>query len=147
MKNDSGTRASGESRVFAREADCFTRYLIRKPATQRLVGRYEEALEKLGLLLPRSKYDRRMLSTAGLHPLAAEALDTAAALLDAKCLLRKRLFVLAGLLETDTEFAERFLLPPPARPVLALRLIGSGLRAGFWLLLGVPALWILRALP
>lgn len=131
----------------AREAHCFARYLIRRPATERLVARYGEALEGLGLAVPQSGYDRRMVAAAGRHPLAVEALDTAAALLDRKCLLRRRLFVLAGLMETDSDFTQCFFEPPPGRPGVLMSLLGSGLRAAFWLVLGAPVLCVLRALP
>ena len=131
---------------LAREAGCFARYLVGRPSSRRLEARYAEALERLDLLAPRSRYDRRLLAAARRHPLATEALDTAAALLDRQCLLRKRLFVLAGLLETETEFADYFFQPPTGRPQVAIRLAGSGLRAGVWLALGAPVLWILRSI-
>ena len=138
--------STSEDVDLAREASCFARYLIRRPSSRRLEERYAEALERLDLLTPSSRYDRRMLAVARRHPLATEALDTAAALLDRQCLLRKRLFALAGLLETETDFADYFFQPPPGRPQIAIRLAGSSLRAGAWLVLGAPALWILRAI-
>ena len=130
---------------LAREANCFSRYLVRRPSSRRLEARYAEALERLGLLAPASPYDRRLLAAARRHPLATEALDAAAALLDRQCLLRKRLFVLAGLLETDKDFADSFFQPTPGRARVALRLATSGLRAVAGFTWGAPALWLLRA--
>jgi hypothetical protein len=54
------------------------------------------------------------------------------------------LFVLAGLLETEPSYAERFLGQPPGRLRIAAGLAGAGLRAALSLVLGAPLLLAIR---
>ncbi len=129
---------------LGREVSSFTRYLVGRPPTQRLVLRYAEALATLGLAHPATAFDGRLLRTALVHPFATEMLDTACALLAKDSLLRRRLFVLAGLLETEPTFAELFVGQPPGRIRIAVGLLGAGTRAGLSFILGAPMLLALR---
>ena len=129
---------------LSREAMSFTRYLLGRSATERVVARYGQALLTLEIALPATRFDRRVLLVGAVHPLTTEMLDTACAFLAKDSLLRTRLFVLAGLLETEPSYAERFLGPPPGRLGIAAGLIGAGLRSALSLVLGVPLLLVIR---
>ena len=129
---------------LGREVMSFTHYLLGRPATGRLIARYERALETLELTLPASRFERRLLRVGTLHPLTTEILDTACAFLARDSLLRRRLFVLAGLLETEPSYADRFLGQPPGRLRIAAGLAGSGLRTALSLVLGAPLLLAIR---
>ena len=127
-----------------REATVFTRYLMGRPATSRVCRRYGEALATLGLEAPGSAFDARLLAASGRHPLVVELLDSASAFLAADSQLRARLFVLAGLLETEPSYADRFLGPPPGRLGVASGLALRGTRTLVALLVGVPLLLVIR---
>ncbi len=136
--------ADSDMAQLRREVMSFTRYLLGRPATSRLIARYEHALEKLELALPATRFEDRLLRVGALHPLTAEMLDTACAFRAKESLLRKRLFVLAGLLETEPSYAERFLRQPPGRLRIAAGLAGTGLRTALSLVLGTPLLLAIR---
>ena len=129
---------------LSREVMSFTRYLLGRPATRRLIARYEHALETLELALPATRFEGRLLHVGALHPLTTEILDTACAFLAKDSLLRRRLFVLAGLLETEPSYAERFIGQPPGRLGIAVGLAAAGLRTALSLVLGVPLLLAIR---
>ena len=132
---------------LSREVASFTRYLVGRPATEDLVARYEHALGVLHLGLPATPFEGRLLQVSARHPLATEMLDTACAFLARDSLLRRRLFVLAGLLETEPSYADRFVCQPPGRLAVLVRLAGSGLRSAAHLVLGVPLLLAIRWAP
>ena len=138
--------ADSDMAQLSREVMSFTRYLLGRPATSRLTARYESALETLELALPASKFEDRLLRVGALHPLTTEMLDTACAFLARDSLLRTRLFVLTGLLETEPSYAEPFLAQPPGRLRIAAGLARTGLRTALSLALGAPLLLAIRCI-
>jgi hypothetical protein len=130
-----------------REVRSFTKYLIGRPASERVAGRYADALAILDLEQPTSRFDSRLLRLGGLHPLLAGSLDTASAFLARDSLLRRRLFVLAGLLETEPSYADRFLRQPPGRLGIVVGLAVLGLRSALNLVVGTPLLLAIRWTP
>ncbi len=130
----------------SREVMSFTRYLLGRPATSRLTARYESALETLDLALPATVFEDRLLRVGALHPLTTEMLDTACTFLARDSLLRTRLFVLTGLLETEPSYAEPFLAQPPGRLGIAAGLARTGLRTALSLALGAPLLLAIRCI-
>lgn len=133
--------------LIANEANCFSRYLLGHDATNEVIARYGTALVTLELADPDSPFEIRLISAAAKHPLVTAALDTATALFAKKCILRKRLYVLAGILETDPEYADFFLKTPTSKLALLLSLLWIGVRAAIMLVVGVPLLLVIRGTP
>ena len=136
--------ANSDTAQLSREVMSLTRYLLRCPATGRLLERYEHALNTLELTLPSNRFEGRLLRVGALHPLTTEILDAACAFLARDALLRRRLFVLAGLLETEPSYAGRFIGPPPGRLGIAAGLAATGLRTALSVVLGTLLLLAIR---
>lgn len=131
---------------IAREANCFTRYLVGRSASEAICARYVEAQHTLDLDQPGSPFDHRLLKAASAHPMICAWLDTAAALLAKDSMMRKRLFVLAALLETQPEYADHFLRPPPNTVGVALQLAWVSCRTFVHFVIGAPTLLAIRCL-
>jgi hypothetical protein len=90
--------------LSATEAAVFARYVVNRDITPAARDLYGRAKQKLG-------YDNedRTTSFAIEHPWSIPALDGALALLNPDGLLRKRLLLMAAILETQPEYCDAFL--------------------------------------
>jgi len=143
--------AEGLDRLFGRvddaaalrgEAMVLTRYLVGTEASPEIVGRYVDAHRAL---LPAAP--DRITAFVRAHPGSAALLDAAAAPRGTREPFRRRVLLMAAVLEATPEHASHFL--PEARSRLAtLALLGwHGVRAVALAALGMPLYLWLRARP
>lgn len=129
------------------EARALARYLLRLDPAPALVERYADACAVL-FPDPPTRADDALLRFAVRHPRLIAPLDAAAAIVLPGALLRRRILVMAAILETTPEHAERFL--PRARSPLALFLIllRTALAGALHVAVGLPLLvWARRSAP
>lgn len=120
------------------EAAAMSRYLVGTLAAVELLDRYAQA-DGLLFAAPPEPRDARLLAFVRAHPRTIGPLDAASALLRRDSRLRKKVLVMAAILETSPRFAEHFLARESGRlSLLAGLLLGSALavlRVGLGLLL------------
>lgn len=123
------------------EAVLFSRYLLGQDPPPELADRYAAACAHLFPTHP-SPADAAILAYALAHPRALPALDSAAALLRPGSLLRRKVLVMAAVLEATPAGAEHFL--PRARTLSGLTslLFRTAVSAAWNLALGIPLLWL-----
>jgi hypothetical protein len=97
------------------EADLFVRYLTGAPASPEIAGRYGRACSIL-FTEPAPPEDERLVTFALRHPSLVPCLDAAAALVRPGSLLRRKILVMASILEATPQGAKMF-LPRARSPV------------------------------
>ena len=112
------------------EALLFTGYLLGQRPEPEWVERYVAACRTL-LPRPPDPRDEALLAFCARHPRAVAYLDAAAGLLARESLLRKKILVMAAILETTTRCAPEFLPRTASAPALVARLAGLGITAAF----------------
>lgn len=123
-----------------REARALARYLVGAEISSELAQRYAAMHARL---LP-AQADR-VTAFARRHPWSLSLLDAAAGLRGMTSPLRRRVLLMANVLEATPEHAARF-LPPPRSAASTLAVLGwHGLRAMALTLLGTPLYLWLRA--
>jgi hypothetical protein len=99
--------------ISSSEVESFTQYLVSRPATNSLKQRYRFALQSLsssaGAVVSDEPLDSKILRLAAKSPFLTAAMDSACALVRPEASLRTRLYVLAALLETDSDFSSHFI--------------------------------------
>jgi hypothetical protein len=118
------------------EARRFARYLVRAEPGAAELERYARACDRL-FPPPQSPADEALVAFARRHPRALPWLDAACALRRPEALLRRRLLLLAAILETTPRFAPRFLPRHASAAGLLQRLAGHGVRAAAAAALGL----------
>ena len=111
------------------EARLFGRYLVGRLPPRELIERYRAANQEL-LAAPTPPDDAALLAYVTRKPWSLSYLDAAAGLLRPASLLRSKILIMAGILETSPDFADDFLPRTSGRLGLALRLVGLGALAG-----------------
>jgi hypothetical protein len=98
----------------AAEAAVFARYLLDRDPPAELISRYVTAS---GRLFPDAigAKDHAVLGFIQRYPSALPYLDAAAGLLDNESLVRKKLLLMAAILEASTYYSREFLAGPPGR--------------------------------
>lgn len=86
---------------LARECDIFCRYFAGQPATSFVAQKYTEAHARDRRYEPQNAFDRILLGWAAASPLAAQWCDSYACLFARGSLLRKKLVLLAAILESS----------------------------------------------
>jgi hypothetical protein len=127
-------RARREANALEKECRRFTRYLIRQEPGELQIRLYERAVETLpDLASRRADPFLRAARTAWLIPY----LDAGTAWMRIDCLFRRRLMLMAAILEVSPRNTGRFL--PRDVSIAGLLLLGlrSGLRTAFVLPLGI----------
>ncbi len=140
LRDTEGARpAAGGSREeeLRWEAKVFGRYLIGREVAPHLVERYVQAHGALGALLGAGE-ESRAVAFARRRPRLLPFLDAAAALLDPRGLLRRKLLLMLAVLEASPEYAAEFLPRPQSRTLLVARLAGRGIAAAFKAAAGIP---------
>jgi hypothetical protein len=107
------------------EARVFGRYLVGRLPTRELIERYRAANQQL-LTGPVPKAEASLLAFVARNPWSVSFLDAATGLLRPASLLRSKVLVMAGILETSPDFADEFLPRRSGRLALVLRLAGLG---------------------
>jgi len=130
-----------EEGLLRQEAFAFSRYLLDGDPLPKMVERYASANRAL-LSESASPADRQLLKFSLAHRWAIPFLDAASAFLRPDSLLRRKIYIMAAILEACPRFADRF-LPGRTHPVaLAFRLASWGALAAVKVALGIP-LWLL----
>ncbi len=129
---------------LAAEGVLIARYLVGKAPPADLIARYIAANRRLlrevadGASEPEVRFVRR-------HPAALPLIDAASGLLTRPSLVRKKVYIMAAVLEATPVYADFFLKPPPPIPLLLLGLGWQGLRSLLKVAIGLPLLmWVRR---
>lgn len=129
--------------VLEKEARLFARYLLDRDPPREMVERYMSANEQLGVNVATAA-DEHILNFSVSHPWSIPYLDAATGLLMNDSLLRKKVYVMAAVLEASPQYSDSFLPENPLPLVLFCRLIANGLKAGIKVIIGIPILYFLR---
>ncbi len=129
--------------VLEKEARLFARYLLDCDPPREMVDRYISANRHLGLNVVTAENEH--ISNFSLsHPWSIPFLDAATGFLQPEAALRKKIYIMAAVLEASPRYAKDF-LPDNLSPLLLfVRLITNGLTAGIKILVGLPMFLIIR---
>lgn len=115
------------------EAQNFSRYILGREATDAILARYELAVATRASAL--SYRDERILRFANERPWSIGPLDAALAIFEPSSALRRRLIVMASVIEASPDDADRF-LSLDRSPFYVVNAACIGLRAFARLLCG-----------
>lgn len=110
---------------FEAEASVLGRYLLGEQPGETIVRLYVHAMETRSF--ESNARDEKRLRFALRNPWILGITDSALAFSQPKCLLRKKLLVLTAIIETQPQYASRFL--PRERP------------GGYWIVIGLRLSW------
>ncbi len=100
--SDEATRANRQSDAdLARECDAFARYLIGAVPAEYVARKYREAHAVSGRFAARGRFDALLVRVAARGPVRAAIADAYACLLARRSALRKKLILLAAILESS----------------------------------------------
>jgi hypothetical protein len=126
-----------------KEARLFARYLIDCEPPPEMIVRYINANRKL-CADAAIGIDVKMMKYAVTHPWSVPFLDAAAGFLRPDSLLRKRIYIMAAVLEASTMYSHRF-LPQALSPIrLFVHLVVNGVAVGIKVIIGIPIFCFLR---
>lgn len=135
-------RVFGQATPLAAECRLFTRYLLGAEPRVGLVERYAAAHRHL--LPDAGEPPCRELGFVRRHPRSLPFLDAALGLGRTQSLLRRKIYLMAAILETSPDHAG-FFLEPPATPARALATLAwCGLATAARLAIGLPLLLLAR---
>jgi hypothetical protein len=137
---------SGSRAVLERECRTFTRYLAGREASPYVVQKYCDA-HPVPLASPADPFERRLMTVAQWHPVAALVADAYARFFAPYGPLRKKLVLLLAILETSPRFFRELDRPPGGgRVAEALRVSARLLVFILALVVGVIVLLPVRLL-
>ena len=125
------------------EVESFSRALIGQSPSAYVALQYARAHACLPLD-PAGSFDEHLVSFAALHPVATRAADAYSRLFARGTVLRRKLTVLAAILESTAPHDAAFATVPGAPVVVVARLAAAGTGFALVLLLGVVVLTPLR---
>ncbi len=128
--------------VWRVEAVAFGQGLVGEEPGEAEILRYISAQPILFPDQP-SPRDERLLAFCRKHPRAVAYLDAAQGVFGAEDLLRKKILVMAAILETTPRYASAFLSEDLSRTALLLRLARHGLVGVLRVLIGTPLLLVM----
>jgi len=132
-----------EEESLEQEAHVFSRYLLDRDPSPKMIERYASANRTL-LTEQALPSDRTLLRFCLTHLWAVPFLDAAAGFLRPDSLLRRKIYIMAAILETSPLFANRF-LPKRTHPIaLVFRLAVWGTVAAMKVVFGVPLLLLVE---
>lgn len=126
------------------EARLFARYLLDRDAPSEMIERYVGAHASIGLGAA-DPLDKRILDFMRKQPWSIGLLDATLALLSPASLARRKILLMAAILEASPRFAGEFLPVAVPVPSLVLKLAWIGISSGFKFALGIPLFLFLRA--
>ncbi|HSY77009.1 MAG TPA: hypothetical protein VK890_09145 [Bacteroidia bacterium] len=122
-----------------REATVFTQYIIGEEADEQSIELYTKSQEKLNIKLTTKETKR--LGFMLKHSSIIAMIDGALALHNAESGIRKKIYTMFAILESNPKYAKYFLSKENRNPIL--QIIGYGIRAVFNTLIGLILLpWI-----
>jgi hypothetical protein len=110
--------------LLTKEAKVFTQYLLGEEADQLTISLYIQAQGKLNITL--TEKESKRLDFMLRHPFVIGMVDGALALNNSESGIRKKIYVLFSILESNPRYARHFL---PSNKVGLLSIILSGIRA------------------
>ena len=119
----------------AREAVLFARYLLDRDPPPDLIDRYIAASEQVFPDEPPAG-DAQLLAFVARNPAAHPYVDAAAGFLRPASLLRKKILLMAAILEASVHYSSEFLAPPPGRLRTVLSLAWYSLSAALKFAIG-----------
>lgn len=129
---------SAENDALARECEVFSHYLLGAAPNAYVTGKYLDAHERDPNYSAHTGFGRVLLRFAARGPRRARLADSYACLLARRSTLRKKLILLAAILETCAPFQEVFdSTEPGGQGVLVARLAGKGLLFALHLLVAL----------
>jgi len=128
--------------VLEEEALLFARYLIDCDPPREMVVRYIDANRRLGVNAVTAA-DEHILNFSVSHPWSIPFLDAAAGILRPEAVLRKKIYIMAAVLEASPRYPECFLPVNLSSLVLFLRLIINGFTACIKIMIGIPMLMLI----
>lgn len=126
----------------AHEARIFSRYLIGADPPEDMIARYAAARAALFSELETGR-DHALCDFVRRRPWSLPFLDAAAGVLAPQSLLRKKLLVMAAILEASPVFADVFLPRTTTRAYLSIRLCMLTTKSACKILIGVPMLLLI----
>ncbi len=126
---------------FDLQAEIFSRYLIKALPGASAKGLYARRLRAGAGKV--SAHDRKLLAFVLKHPWSLGLIDGGLALLDPQSEVRKRIYVMFAVLETQPEFWQDF-LPASRNPFYIFSVAAFGLRAIFRALAGCILVALVR---
>lgn len=137
------SKNNSEDKTLEKEAVLFASYLLDRDPPEEMVDRYINANRKLGVNRVTAT-DENVLNFSMSHPWSIHFLDAATGLLMKDSLLRKKIYVMAAVLEASPRYAESF-LPENLSPLMFFcRIIASGFKACIKIMIGIPMLMLIR---
>jgi hypothetical protein len=129
--------------TLEKESRLFTRYLLDSEPSQNMIDRYVSANRALVTETGISA-GRKVVEYAVTHPWSIPYLDAAAGVLQPDSLLRKKIYIMAAVLEASPRFVSQFLPKSLTAVGLFAVLIVNGLVAGIKMIIGIPIFYFLR---
>ncbi|HVA33499.1 MAG TPA: hypothetical protein VNG31_05090 [Candidatus Baltobacteraceae bacterium] len=135
---DASVTLSASAASGRRAAQTFGRYIIGRDVGDAVVALYLRAVDELG-----ESDDDAALRFATKHPWSIGPLDAALALVNRGAPLRRRLLLMAAILEAQPQYCDDF-LPRDRRPWYAVVIAGAILRNALHAAVGLLMLPLLR---
>lgn len=113
------SKIAGTQDEFAREAEIYGRYLIRKPLAPLVSELYSKSMASQTIAV--SPQDKALLEFIRRHPWSIGLIDAGLSLVNPNSEVRRRLYTIFSILEAIPEYAEDFL--PRKEPPLYMAVI------------------------
>lgn len=107
------------------QAQAFTHYLLKRPATTQALGLYEQAINNKVSI---DKADHKLLAYIEKHPWSLGVIDAGLPYLKPYSEVRRRLYIMLAILEASPDYFDAF-LPQKRSPLYLIYIAYSGLRA------------------
>lgn len=129
--------------ILEKEGRLLARYLIDREPPQDMIERYVSANRKLGtdMAMPSTG---KIMEFAMTQPWSIPFLDAAAGVIQPDFLLRKKIYIMAAVLEASPMFADQFLPQNLTSFKLISILLVNSVTAGIKIIIGVPMFYFLR---
>jgi hypothetical protein len=129
--------------ILEKEARLLACYLIDSEPPPEMVVCYVDANRKLDACAV-NEHDARMMKFVLAHPWSVPLLDAAAGFLQPDSLLRKKIYIMAAVLEASPRFAQQFLPKSLSYSKLFVNLTTNVFTAGIKVIIGIPIFYFLR---
>lgn len=125
---------------YIHEASMLVKYLTGRPASPQVALLYAAAVQKTRF--NEDARHRRIWQWCLQHPWSLKYLDAALAWPQRYHILRKRIYIMLAILETQASYSDRF-LPRPRSPWYAIVILFSVMRAFINMIAGKILLWFI----
>lgn len=143
LRMDESASDAISPRRLRNQALLFSKYLLDVKPTEQLIDRYIEANARL-FTDPPSPREARLFRTLERAPWLLSILDAPAAYFEPDGLLRRKLLLMAAILEATPEHAEKFLAATRSPMVVLARCAWALAIGSFKFALGLPVYFLVR---